>query len=104
MNHKKNKIEIYNKNNLIITLDTDNPDLTKLVEAIVQGDINHEDIICKTEIENFDTESFQEIIRNTIKSINIDLENELNQFEEIVGSIVVDDDAITYFKNIIDNK
>lgn len=72
MSHKEKetKIVIYNNKTLIYEIDSENPDISKLVEKIVNDkDITRDNIRCETKIEKFDSDSFVELIKQTVTDV-----------------------------------
>lgn len=93
MDEKKIHV-IINKND--IELESNNPDLKKLVNAIIEQDSNFDfnDIEIKIDDDNFDKESFKEILLNSIKEFKEKLkiidsnkegtEKKINKLEESI--------------------
>lgn len=101
MNHD-NIINIYNKDNIIYNLDSENPDLSALIDIIIKDEtLNEVDISCKTSIKDFDIESFQEIIKQSVNEIRQSLKSETERYLEIKSSFQFDKTAIDYFNDII---
>src|SRR5690554_6400271 len=79
---KLNKnIKVLESGELICNIDTDNPNLSQLIESITKKNIDYRKITCETNIENFDIVSFEGILKSTIKSINNELESELEKYD-----------------------
>lgn len=104
MSHKENesKISIFKSEELIYEIDSENPDISKLIEKIViDKDITNDNIHCETKIEKFDVESFTELIKQTVTEVRDSLVSEIKDYEEINKTIVLDDDVKEYYSRLI---
>lgn len=102
MSHEnKNIIEVFHEEKLICLIDSDSPSLTDIVSKIIlNSEIKVDKLACKSDIVDFDTLGFTEVLVNTIKSIRAQLVNNADEFDKALKSIEKDDDVMMYYKKI----
>lgn len=104
MSHKEKetKILIYKDQVLIHEVDSENPNIAKLIEIIVNDkDITKFNISCETKIEKFDIDSFVELVKQTVTDVRDSLKSEMESYEEIAKTFVFDDDVKEYYSKLI---
>jgi hypothetical protein len=108
MSHEnKNVIEVFHEKELICSINSDSPSLTDIVDKIILNqELEVDKLICKSEIDNFDTSGFTEVLVNTIKSIRTQLATNVDEYEKALESIEKDDDIMEYYQSLssIDEK
>lgn len=101
----KTTIYINLHDKVICKIDSENPDLSAFVNAIISNlSIDEKDITCKTEMKDFDISTFQEIIKQSIAEIKESLENELDKYDKIKQTLCSDKNVIEFYNELIENK
>lgn len=104
MNHEK-KIEIVYKGEVICEIDADNPNLVDFVSKIVNDEIDELDkLTCKASFQNFDSDSFTNVIKQTINDVNENLKSEIKNYSEIKRTLTSDVDVEQYYIDLKSNK
>ncbi len=89
----------------ICQFDCENPDLTSFVNAVITNEkIIAEKVKCTSEMEDFDIVSFEELVRQTIKDIRESLKNELDRYDQIRSTIILDQKVDEYFTELTQRK
>lgn len=102
---QRNNIEIIHGEVVLLTIDSDSPDLKNIIEKIILNDnIDVNKLECKSNIEDFDVKSFLAVITTTISSIKKALENNIKDYNSIKKTIQSDDSIETFYEELINNK
>jgi hypothetical protein len=100
----KNKIEVLYDGKLICFIDSDSPSLIDIVNKVILIEtIDPKKIRCTSTIENFDLDGLTEVLISAIQSIRKQLESNIDDFTEIIGTIEVDQDVEQFYENLSKN-
>lgn len=95
----KTTINIYLNDQVICEIDSENPDLSAFVNAIISNlKVDEKDITCKTEIKDFDISTFQDLIRQSITEIKLNLKNEVDKYDQFKQTLISDKKVSEFYK------
>lgn len=100
-----NKIEVFYNKDKICIIDSDSPSLSEIVNKVILRDIVDYNLIkCETNIDNFDTGGFEEVLINTIKSIKGQLKSNIDSYSKVISTICCDQSVEQFYDTISKNK
>lgn len=84
----ENNILVKLSENININISSDSPDLSELVRKIIEvDDLDVDKITVKSTTENFDKESFEQAIKESIKEIKKELVLNKDNFEKAIKNL-----------------
>lgn len=84
-------IEIFYKNEKIFDFDAKSPNIKNLVDLIVEKEyLTSDEYSCKTDLKDFDSVTFEDIIKTFVKDFNNSLKLEMESFESSLNKLETD--------------
>lgn len=96
------KISIIYNGDTLVSIDSDSPVLTDIVNKVILNEnVDLKLLECQTDIIEFDTKGFLEIIKDTVSEIREKLKINTRDYDEILKSINQDQKVEEFYESLV---